>query len=32
MYSVLRKKPPLNLDAQIAREAGEIPEVPGGSK
>jgi multidrug efflux pump subunit AcrB len=29
MYSVLRKKPPMNLDTQIAREAGEIPEVPG---
>jgi multidrug efflux pump subunit AcrB len=26
MYSVLRKKAPVNLDAQIAREAGETAE------
>jgi multidrug efflux pump subunit AcrB len=31
MYSFLRKKPPLNLDTQIAREAGEIPDTPGGT-
>jgi multidrug efflux pump subunit AcrB len=30
MYSWLRKKPPLNLDAQIAKEAGETIEAPGG--
>jgi hypothetical protein len=29
MYSLLRKKPPLNLDTQIAREAGEIPDITG---
>jgi hypothetical protein len=27
MYSWLRKKPPVNLDEQIAREAGEIAEA-----
>jgi multidrug efflux pump subunit AcrB len=28
MYSWLRKKPPVNLDDQIAREAGETTDVP----
>jgi len=28
MYSLLRRKPPINLDVQIAREAGELPEAP----
>jgi multidrug efflux pump subunit AcrB len=32
IYSWLRKKPPLNLDAQIALEAGETTEVPSGRK
>jgi multidrug efflux pump subunit AcrB len=32
IYSVLRKKPPLNLDTQIAREAGEIPDASGGKE
>ncbi|HEV3332161.1 MAG TPA: efflux RND transporter permease subunit [Bryobacteraceae bacterium] len=31
MYSLLRRKPPLNLDTQIAREAGELPDTPGGT-
>jgi hypothetical protein len=31
MYSLLRRKPPMNLDTQIAREAGEIPATPGGT-
>jgi hypothetical protein len=30
MYSWLRKKPPVNLDAEIAREAGEVAEAPDG--
>ncbi len=30
MYSLLRKKAPVNLDAQIAKEAGESPDGPGG--
>jgi multidrug efflux pump subunit AcrB len=29
MYSWLRKKPPVNLDEQIAREAGEITDAGG---
>ncbi len=29
MYSWLRKKPPVNLDEQIAREAGETPDAGG---
>jgi multidrug efflux pump subunit AcrB len=29
MYSWLRKKPPVNLDAEIAREAGETAGIPG---
>jgi multidrug efflux pump subunit AcrB len=32
MYSLLRKNPPLNLDEQIAREAGETTATPGGQK
>ena len=32
MYSLLRKKPPINLESQIAREAGEIPESSGGTE
>jgi multidrug efflux pump subunit AcrB len=32
MYSWLRKTPPTNLDAQIAREAGEMPDAPGGNE
>jgi multidrug efflux pump subunit AcrB len=31
MYSLLRKKAPVNLDAQIAREAGETPVGQGGT-
>jgi len=30
MYSLLRRKPPLNLDVQIALEAGEIPATANG--
>jgi Cu/Ag efflux pump CusA len=30
MYSWLRKKAPVNLDAQIANEAGETTGSPGG--
>ena len=30
MYSWLRKKPPVNLDAQIAREAGEMTDAQDG--
>ena len=29
MYSWLRTKPPVNLDAQIAREAGETTDAGG---
>ena len=29
MYSLLRKKPPVNLDSEIARDAGET-DAPGG--
>jgi len=32
MYSWLRKKPPMNLDAQIAKEAGETTDAPGGKE
>ena len=32
MYSWLRKAAPVNLDAQIAREAGETADAPGGKK
>jgi multidrug efflux pump subunit AcrB len=31
-YSWLRKKAPVNLDAQIAREAGETTDEPGGKE
>jgi multidrug efflux pump subunit AcrB len=32
MYSWLRKNPPVNLDAQIAREAGETTDTPTGKE
>lgn len=32
MYSWLRKKAPLNLDAAIAQEAGETTNAPGGNE
>jgi hypothetical protein len=32
MYSWLRKAAPVNLDNQIAREAGEITDAPGGKE
>jgi hypothetical protein len=32
MYSWLRKKAPLNLDALIAKEAGETIDAPGGKE
>jgi multidrug efflux pump subunit AcrB len=32
MYSWLREKAPVNLDAQIAREAGDSIDVPGGKE
>ncbi len=30
MYSWLRRKPPVNLEAEIAKEAGEVTDAPGG--